>query len=159
MLCIADRVVGTEICSEFMSEPRVIVHPTRAEVGVAQQELRLEPIERHALEVGLGVDDLGAVIVEGPRAVLEVQLALHEERTEFLRFGTVKLVRFADLGPTRRFGGLAGGGGGTSEGGDRSRELQQHSVRRVILILIIVTIIVGVTIQGATRGATRRTSR
>ena len=65
MLRIADRVVGTEICSEFLCEPQVIIHPTRAEVGIAQQELGLEPIERHALEVGLGVDDLRTVIVEG----------------------------------------------------------------------------------------------
>ena len=80
MLCITDRVVGAKICSEFMSEPRVIIHPPGAEVGIAQQELGLEPIERHALEIGLGVDDLCAVIVEGPRAVLKVKLALHEER-------------------------------------------------------------------------------
>ena len=105
MLRIANRVVGAEIRSEFLSEPRVIIHPPGVEVRIAQQELGLEPIKRHALEVGLGIDDLGAVIVEGPRAVLEVQLALHEERTEFLRLGTVELVRFADLRPTRRFGG------------------------------------------------------
>ena len=129
------------------------------EVRIAQQELRLEPIERHALEVGLGVDDLCTVIVKGPRAVLEVQLALHKECMEFLRVGTIELVRFVDLGPTLRFGGLVGGGCGMSEGGDHSRELLQHSVRRVILILVIVAIIVGVTIWGTARGATRRTSR
>ena len=78
---------------------------------------------------------------------------------EFLGVRTIELVRFADLCPTLRFRGLAGGGGGMSEGGDHSRELRQHSVRQVILILIIVAIIVGVTIWGATRGATRRTSR
>ena len=55
MLCIADRVVGAKIRSEFMREPQVIVHPLRAEVGIAQQELGLEPIECHALEIGLGV--------------------------------------------------------------------------------------------------------
>ena len=125
MLRIADRVVGAEICSEFLSEPRVIVHPPGVEVGIAQQELGLEPIERHALEVGLGVDDLCAVIVKGPRAVLKVQLALHEERMEFLGVRTVKLVRFVDLCPMLGFGGLAGGGGGTSKGGDCSHKLQQ----------------------------------
>ena len=159
MLCIADRVMGAEIHSEFMSEPQVIIHPPRAEVRIAQQELGLEPIERHALEIGLGVDDLCAIIVEGPRVVLEVQLALHEEHTEFLRFGTVELVRFADLGPTLRFGGLVGGSGGTSEGGNCSCELRQHSVHRIALILVIITIIVGVIIWGAARGTTRRNRR
>ena len=91
--------------------------------------------------------------------VLEIQLALHEECMEFLRLRTIELVRFADLRPTQRFGGLTGGGGGTSEGGDRSRELRQHSVRWVILILIIVAIIIGVTIRGTARGATRRDRR
>ena len=123
MLCIADRVVGTKICSEFLSEPQVIVHPPGAEVRVSQQELGLEPIECHALEVGLSIDDLCAVIVEGPRAVLKVQLALHEECMEFLGVGTVELVRFMDLHPMLRFGGLAGGSCGTSKGGDRSHEL------------------------------------
>src|SRR6201981_3602350 len=100
-----------------MHEARIIVHPQRTELGINQQELGLEPIESHALEVRLGIDDLGAVIVEGFGMVLEVQLALHEERTELVRVGTVKLVRFMDLSPTLGFGGLAGGGGGTSEGG------------------------------------------
>ena len=91
--------------------------------------------------------------------VLEVQLALHEERMEFLRFKTIELVRFADLGPTLRFGGLAGGGGGMSKGGDCSCELRQHSVCRVILVLVIVTIIIRITIQGAARRASRWTGR
>ena len=58
-----------------------------------------------------------------------------------------------------RFGRLAGGGCGTSEGGNHSRELQQDSVCRVVLIVVIIAIIVRVTIQRATRGAARRTSR
>ena len=159
MLCIANRVVGTEICSEFLGEPRVIIHPPWVEVRIAQQELGLEPIERHALEVGLGIDDLCVVIVEGPRAVLKVQLALHEEHMEFLGVGTVELVRFADLGPTLRFRGLVGGGGRTSKEGDRSRKLRQNSVRRVILIIVIVAIIIRISIWRTTRGAARRASR
>ena len=123
MLHIANGVVGAEIRLEFMREPRVIVHPPGAEVGIAQQELGLEPIERHALEVRLGIDDLCMVIVKGPRMVLEVQLTLHEEHTEFLGVGTIELVRFVDLGPMLRFGGLVGGGCGMSEGGDHSCEL------------------------------------
>ena len=55
MLRIANRVVGTKIRLEFLSETRVIIHPQWAELGVSQQELGLKPIERHALEVGLGV--------------------------------------------------------------------------------------------------------
>ena len=159
MLCIADRVVGAEIRSEFLCEPQVIVHPPWAKLRISQQELGLEPIERHALEVGLGIDDLCAVIVEGPRAVLEVQLTLHEERTEFLGLGTVELVRFMDLCPMLGFRGLVGGSCGTSKGGDHSCELRQHSVRQIALILVIVAIIVGVTIQGTARGATRRDRR
>ena len=64
MLRIANRVVGAKISLEFLHEPQVIVHPLGAEVRVAQQELRLEPIKRHALEVGLSVDDLCTVIVK-----------------------------------------------------------------------------------------------
>ena len=52
----------------------------------------------------VGIDDLCTVIVKGLRAVLEVQLALHEEHTEFVGVRTVKLVRFADLCPLLRFG-------------------------------------------------------
>ena len=115
MLHIANRIVGAEICSEFLSELQVIIHPQWVELGISQQELGLEPIKRHALEIGLGVDDLHMVIVKGFRAVLEVQLALHKEHTEFVGVGTVELVRFVDLCPLLRFGGLAGGGGGTSE--------------------------------------------
>ena len=115
MLNIANRVMGAKIRSEFLGELQVIVHPQWAELGVSQQELRLEPIKCHALEVGLGVDDLCTVIFEGLGAVLEVQLALHEEHMEFVGVRTIKLVRFTDLHPPLRFGGLAGGGGGTSE--------------------------------------------
>src|ERR1700746_725255 len=124
MLRIADRVVGSEIRAEFMREARIVVHPQRTELGINQQELGLEPIESHALEVRLGVDDLGTVIVEGFGTVLEVQLALHEERTEFVGVGTVELVRFADLSPMLGFRGLSGGVSGMSEGGNCSRELR-----------------------------------
>src|SRR6201981_80138 len=155
MLRIADRVVGSEIRAEFMREARIVVHPQRTELGINQQEFRLEPIESHTLEVRLGVDDLGAVIVEGFGTVLEVQLALHEEHTEFVRVGTVELVRFADLSPTLGFGGLSGGSSGTSEGSDCSRELRQNMVRRVVVKLVIVTII----IRRTARRATGRTGR
>ena len=155
MLCIADRVMGTKIRSEFLGEPRVIIHPQWAELRISQQELRLKPIECHALEVGLGIDDLHMVIVKGLWVVLEVQLTLHKERTEFLGVGTVKLVRFVDLRPTLRFRRLMGGSGGTSEGGDCSHKLQQDLVHQVILKIVIVAIIVRSTIQGATRGAVR----
>src|ERR1700746_763979 len=136
MLRIADRVVGSKIREEFMREARIIVHPQRTELGINQQEFGLKPIESHTLEVRLGVDDLSAVIVEGFGMVLEVQLALHEECMEFVGVGTVKLVRFADLSPTLGFRGLLGGGSGTSEGGDCSRELRQNSVHRVVMELV-----------------------
>ena len=77
MLCITDRIMGAKICSEFLGELQVIIHPQWVELGISQQELRLKPIECHALEVGLGVDDLCMVIGKGLRVVLEVQLALH----------------------------------------------------------------------------------
>ena len=115
MLHITNRVVGSEIQVEFLSEPQIIVHPQWAELGVSQQELRLKPIMCHALEVGLGIDDLHTVIVKGLRAVLEVQLALHKECTEFVGVGTVELVRFVDLCPLLGFGGLAGSSGGMSK--------------------------------------------
>ena len=51
MLCIANRVVGSEIQAEFMCETRIIIHPQQTELGVTQQELGLKPIESHALEV------------------------------------------------------------------------------------------------------------
>src|ERR1700746_1939687 len=155
MLRIADRVMGSEIRVEFMHEARIVVHPQQTELGITQQELRLEPIESHTLEVRLGIDDLGAVIVEGFRTVLEVQLALHEECMEFVGVGTMELVRFADLSPTLGFGGLSGGGGGTSEGSDCSCKLRQNMVRRVVVKLVIVTII----IWGTARRATGRTRR
>ena len=93
------------------------------ELGISQQELGLEPIKHHALEVGLGIDDLRMVIVKGLRVVLEVQLTLHKEHTEFVGVRTVELVRFADLCPLLRFRGLAGGGGGMSKCGNCSCEL------------------------------------
>ena len=123
MLCIANRIVGAEIRLEFLGELRVIIHPQWAELGISQQELGLEPIEHHALEVGLGIDDLHMVIVKGLGVVLEVQLTLHKEHTEFVGVRTVELVRFADLCPMLRFGRLVRGGGGTSEGGDCSHKL------------------------------------
>ena len=91
MLRITDRVVGAKIHLEFLGELQVITHPQWAELGISQQELRLEPIKCHALEVGLGIDDLHMVIVEGLRVVLEVQLTLHKECTEFLGVRTIEL--------------------------------------------------------------------
>ena len=115
MLCITNRVVGAEIRSEFLSELQVIIHSQWAELGVSQQELGLEPIKCHALEIGLGIDDLHMVIVEGLQTVLEVQLTLHEEHMEFVGVRTIELVRFMDLHPLLRFRGLVGGGGGMSK--------------------------------------------
>ena len=123
MLSITNRIMGAKICSKFLGELQIIVHPQWVELGVSQQELRLEPIEHHALEVGLGIDDLHMVIVKGLGAVLEVQLALHEEHTELMGVRTIELVWFADFHPPLRFGRLTGGGGGMSEGGNCSHDL------------------------------------
>ena len=123
MLGITNRIMGAEICSEFLGKLRIIIHPQWVELGVSQQELGLEPIKCHALEVGLGVDDLRTVIVEGLGAVLEVQLALHEEHMELVGVGTIKLVWFADFRPPLRFGRLAGGSGGMGKQGDCPHEL------------------------------------
>ena len=123
MLSITNRIMGAEIHSEFLGKLQIIVHPQWVELGVSQQELRLKPIECHALEIGLGIDDLCTVIVKGLRAVLEVQLALHEECMEFVGVRTIELVRFADLCPMLRFGRLVGGSGGMGKGGDCSHEL------------------------------------
>ena len=123
MLHITYRIMGAEICLEFLGELQVIIHPQWVELGVPQQELRLKPIECHALEVGLGIDDLHTVIVKGLGAVLEVQLALHKEHTELVGVGTIELVWFVDFHPPLRFGRLMGGGCGTSEQGNCPCEL------------------------------------
>ena len=142
MLGVADGIMGPKIRLEFVDELAIVLHPARTEPGIiAQQEVGLEPIERHTLEEGLSVDHLHAIIVEGFGAVLEVELALDQEGAELLRVGTVELVRFTDFRPPLGLSGLTRGGrGSTSERGDSLRELAQDVA--CIFRLIVTDVVV-----------------
>ena len=99
VLCISDRVVWTKVCLEFQDKLLIIFHPEWTEVGVIhEEEVQFEPLQGDTFEVGLREGDFGVVLGECPRAILEVQLALHEEDPEFVGISPIKLVQFSDFG-------------------------------------------------------------
>ena len=91
VLGIANEIVGTKLAREFREELAPVVHPQRTLVGsdVAEQ-IGFEPLQGHTFQVGLSEGDFCLVFIEGPRMVLEVQLALDEESAKLFRFSTVE---------------------------------------------------------------------
>lgn len=126
MLSVTDGVVRAEVGPQLVDELVVIVHPTRAEAGIcAQEEFGLEPIERHALEEGLGIYDLRLVRVERPWSVLEVELTLHKECAELQGVGSVELVGLAEFGTSLWLGRRTWGIGSVREGSDVGKRLRE----------------------------------
>ena len=98
VLRISNRVVWTKVRLELQDELLIIFHPEWMEVRVVHEEkVRFEPLQGNTFEVGLHKGDFGVVLGECPRAILEVQLTLHEEDPEFAGISPVKLVWFSDF--------------------------------------------------------------
>ena len=99
VLCISDRVMRTKVHLEFQDVLLIIFHPEWMEVRVVhEEEVQFEPFQGDTLEIGLHEGDFHAVLSECPRAILEVELALHQENPEFAGISPVKLVQFSDFG-------------------------------------------------------------
>ena len=80
VLHISDRVIQTKVHLEFQDELLVVFHPEWMEVGVVHEEkVWFELLQSDTFEVGLCKGDFGMVLGECLRAILEVQLVLHEE--------------------------------------------------------------------------------
>ena len=93
VLHISDRVMWTKVHLEFQDELLVVFHPEWTEIGVVhEEEVQFEPLQGDTFEVGLREGDFGVVLDKCPRAILEVQLALHEEDPEFAEISPIKLV-------------------------------------------------------------------
>src|SRR6266581_9114985 len=83
-----------------------------------KEQVQLEPIEHHALEVRLHEDDSSMVIVECKGAVLIVQFTLDQENMKFVGIGPIKLFGFTDScleGRGRRLLGATGRMGQASD--------------------------------------------
>ena len=65
---------------------------------IHEEEVWFEPLQDNTFEVGLHEDDFGVVLGKYLRAILEVQLTLHEEDLEFAGISPIKLVQFLDFG-------------------------------------------------------------
>ena len=105
VLHISNRVVWTKVCLEFQDKLLIIFHPEWMEVRVIhEEEVQFEPLQSDTFEVGLHEGDFGTVLGECLRAILEVQLTLHEEDPEFAGISPVKLVWFSDFGVLRGLG-------------------------------------------------------
>ena len=109
VLGITDGIMGTELAREFREELMPVVHPQGTLVGsdVAKQ-VGFKPLQGHTFQVGLSEGDFRSVFVEGPRTVLEVQLALDEESAKLFCLSAVEGIGFADSGSRRRLISLAG---------------------------------------------------
>ena len=108
VLCISDRIMQTKVHLEFQDELLIIFYPEWMEVGVVhEEEVQFKSLQGDTFEVGLHKDDFGTVLGECLRAILEVQLTLHEEDPEFVEISPIKLVQFSDFGALRGLGGVA----------------------------------------------------
>ena len=91
VLCISNRIVWTKIHLEFQDELLIALHPEWMELGIIyEEEVWFEPLQGDTLEVGLHKGPFGVVLGECLRAILEVQLTLHEENLEFTGISPVK---------------------------------------------------------------------
>ena len=107
VLHISDRVMRTKVHLEFQDKLLIIFHPEWTEVRVIhEEEVRFEPFQDNTFEVGLHESDFGAVLGECLRAILEVELALHQENLEFVGISPIKLVQFSDFGVLQGLGGV-----------------------------------------------------
>src|SRR6266705_3595438 len=88
-----------------------------------KEQVRLEPIEHHALEVRLRKDDSSAVVVESKGAVLIVQFTLDQENAKFAGVGPVKLFGFTDSCPEGRGRRLLGVTGRMGQASDSLSQL------------------------------------
>ena len=61
------------------------------------KQVRFEPLQGHTFQVGLSEGDFRSVFIEGPRMVLEVQLALDKESVELFCLSAIKGIGFTDL--------------------------------------------------------------
>ena len=108
VFCISDRVMQTKVHLEFKDELLVVFHLEWMEVRVIyEEEVQFEPLQGDTFEVGLCKGDFGVVLSECLRAILEVQLALHEEEPEFVEISPVKLIWFSDFGVLQGLEGVA----------------------------------------------------
>ena len=127
---ISNGVVGTEGFLEFSDKVNPAVHPAWTlgqRSGV--QEIRFEPFQGHALEVGLGEGYLCPILTKGFGAVLEAQFALDQEGPELFGIHAIKGVRFMDFG----MGGqeVVGASRGAGETIDGKGEVMEDSQIRV----------------------------
>src|SRR6266705_6272487 len=88
-----------------------------------KEQVRLEPIKHHALEVGLHKDDFSVVVVECKGAVLIVQFALDQENAKFVGVGPIKLFGFTDSCLEGRGRRLLGATGRTGQASDSLSQL------------------------------------
>ena len=73
---------------------------------IHKEKVQFKPLQSDTFEVGLCEGDFGMVLGKCLRAILEVQLALHEEAPEFAEISPIKLVWFLDFGALRGLGGV-----------------------------------------------------
>ena len=93
-LCLADRVIRTEILSKLCGE-QLIVRENWMVFTI--QDHRLEPFEGKAPKIRKNIIDLTGIGSECPRAIGEVQLALNEEAFELLCIQAVESVEVTGL--------------------------------------------------------------
>ena len=98
VLHISNRVMWTKVCLEFQDKLLVVFHPEWIEIGVVhEEEVQFKPFQGNTLEVGLCEGDFGVVLSKCPRAILKVELTLHQENPEFAGISPIKLVWFSDF--------------------------------------------------------------
>ena len=98
VLRISNRVIWTKVSLEFQAELLVVFHPEWTEVGVIHmEEVWFKPLQGNTLKVGLHEGHFDMVLSEYQRAILKVQLTLHEEDLKFAGISPVKLVQFLDF--------------------------------------------------------------
>jgi hypothetical protein len=87
---VADRVVGSKVNTEFVSEFDEVSKPERNVILIFVEDVVLEPFECGPLEVGERVVYSGGVRAKLLGSVMKTELELDEESPEFAGVGSVE---------------------------------------------------------------------
>ena len=87
--------MGTKVLTKFCEEVFIAIFSEGSIIIISFiKDIRFKPVKGHSLKVGKGIVDLRLVSPKSLWALIEVELALDDERTKFPWVSTIKGIWF-----------------------------------------------------------------
>ena len=95
-LSITNWVMGTKVLMKFCEEVFIAIFPEGSIIIISFiKDVRFKPVKGHSLKGGKGIVDLCLVSPKSLWALIEVELALDDERSKFPWVSTIKGIWFS----------------------------------------------------------------